>query len=78
MIERTEATIRPALDADLIPQPGRAKILDDDMGRTARPEAQAIEVGALADIIDARRDCQGLEARSFANAPRRLRDRMRG
>ena len=45
------------------------------MGRTARPEARAVEVGTLADIVDARRDGQALGFGSFANAPGRLRDR---
>src|SRR5437763_13358442 len=43
--------------------------------RTARLYAVAIEVGALADIIDARRHDESFRARSFGNAPRRFVDR---
>ena len=42
MVKRAEAAIRAALNADRIPQPGRAEIFDDDVGRTARKEHMAV------------------------------------
>src|SRR5271170_792901 len=52
-------------------------MFDDDKGRAARSQAEAVKVGTLADIIDARRNSQGLEVGSFTDAPGRLRGRRR-
>ena len=70
-VEHAVAAIGAALHPDLVPQIAGAQIAARDDVAAVRLDAGAIEVGALADIVDLRRDHEAFGARGVGDVPRR-------
>src|SRR5205085_8448873 len=70
-VEHAPASVSAALHPDLVPQPGRAQIAAGHKMGPVRSNARAIEIGALANVVDLGRHDEAFRTGSFVDAPPR-------